>query len=128
MVRLLVNGFAFMSWSDVGSQFQTSEHQGSRSFRPLVVRSTVLFPTSCVVLYMPSKRDVSACFEWFGPSPGVARLNLLFSLCIFCYLLSGWVNILTTDDTTLQVYFADFERTVVFFGIGKNRIAYRMVV
>jgi hypothetical protein len=119
-MHLLVSRFAFASWSDVGSQFQTPDHQDSGFVQPLVVRSTVLFPTSYVLLYALSKRDGFACLEWFDPSPGVARLNLLFSLCIFCYLLSWWVNILTTDDATLQVCFVDLELAVVLFDIGKK--------
>jgi uncharacterized protein YjfI (DUF2170 family) len=61
---LLVNRFAFASWSEVGSQFQISDHQDSRSFQASVVQSTVLFPTSYVGLYTLSKRDAFVCFEW----------------------------------------------------------------
>jgi hypothetical protein len=79
-MRLLVSRFAFASWSDVGSQFQTPDHQDSGFVQPPVVRSTVLFPTSYGLLYTLSKRDGFACFEWFDSGLGVVQLKLLFFL------------------------------------------------
>jgi hypothetical protein len=48
---------------DVGSQFPTLVHQGSKSFQSLVVRYVVLFPISYMIFYTHIKRDALACFE-----------------------------------------------------------------
>jgi hypothetical protein len=47
-VRPLVSRFPFMPWNDVGSQFLTLDHQGSRFFQPsfptFYVMSHILIP------------------------------------------------------------------------------------
>jgi hypothetical protein len=62
-VRPLVSRFPFMSWNDVGSQFLTLDHQGSRSFPPS-------FPTFYVVSH-----ELTPFMKSHGiPSP-VAKLQ-----------------------------------------------------
>jgi hypothetical protein len=63
----------FASWGDVSSQFPTLGHQGRGSFQPLVTRYAVLFPTSCVILYVLSKHDTLACFVCLGFGPSVTQ-------------------------------------------------------
>jgi hypothetical protein len=58
---------------DVGSQFPTLGHQSSGVSQPSVVRYAIIFPTSCVILCMPSERDVLACFERLTSGPGVMQ-------------------------------------------------------
>lgn len=74
---------------DVGSQFPILD-QSRGFFQPSIVRDPVMFPTSCVILYVLSKHDTLACFECLGFGSSVMqRPAVIFPI----YLLPSNVRV-----------------------------------